>query len=133
MSSKIQKYKIKVSRRGKVEEGVFEALDEATARNMARKELGGQIISTKKVISFNLLNETLTLNERQTLFQRLSAMSQSKIGASEALRLISATYSGNISRVSSQLMKYIERGSSYGEAMEAIGPPSFPKKCYCFN
>ena len=85
----------------------------------------GAVVSVKKKFSFGL-GRKLTSSERFIFLNRLSTMVSSKVGMGEALKLMTETFKGNISQVSSALHRRMEQGSELGDAMEDIGPAAFP-------
>lgn len=121
----MKKFEAKVVTRGnRVQTLALQANDESEARRSFKRS--GRIVTVKRKASFGL-TAALTPAERQIFFTRLSSMLSSRVGTSEALLLLRDTFSGSISRVSGQLLSYVQGGLDLPEAFERIGTPSFPQ------
>lgn len=93
-----------------------EAGDQLAAERVAARK--GQILSVKKRFSFDL-TPGMSSSERNTFMLRLSSMVGSKMSATEALRLLGTTFSGNIRKCALGMLVRIENGSSLADAIEA--------------
>lgn len=100
------------------------APDATAARRQAERL--GKVLTVRKKTNWNL-QRGLTLADRQIFFTRLSSMLASRVGTSEALRLIRDTFGGRIEEVSGKLLAYIETGDDLGSAIEKVGAPDFPE------
>ncbi len=118
-------YRVTVKyRNGKIETVNIHAENLSDARSYARRR--GTLISIKKGSALKLFEIPLLAEERQMFLQRLASMLASKLGTSEALDVIRNSFTGNIKKVSNQILEYMEAGSDLVEAIEKIGPPHFP-------
>lgn len=118
-------YRVTVKyRNGKIETVNIHAENLSDARSYARRR--GTLISIKKGSALKLFEIPLLAEERQMFLQRLASMLASKLGTSEALDVIRNSFTGNIKKISNQILEYMEAGSDLVEAIEKIGPPHFP-------
>lgn len=86
----------------------------------------GRVVSVTKKRN-PLFTQGLTPAERQMLFTRLAAMLASRVGVSDALRLIRETFTGRIAAVAGKLHERIEAdGEGLAEAIASVGMPHFP-------
>lgn len=85
----------------------------------------GNVLSIKERSRFRF-TIGLTPQERQILFARLATMLNSRVGTSEALRVLRDSFGGRISRVSGKLLAEIEAGADLPQALERVGMPNFP-------
>lgn len=94
----------------------IDAPDEAAAERSARRK--GSVIAIKRRFSVDL-TPGMNHAERNTFMSRLSSMVGSKMGAADALRLISTSFSGRIKTAAAQMLQRIEDGMSLPEAIDA--------------
>ncbi len=99
------------------------ARNEAEAKAHAQKL--GRVVEIKKEIGINF-SPALSPSDRQIFFARLSAMLSSRVGTSEALRLLRDNFSGKIQEVSSRLLTLVEGGDDLSTAIAKVGSPDFP-------
>jgi len=120
----LKRFEAKVVTRGnRVQTVAIQAANEAEARATFKRS--GRVVTLKRKTNFSMGN-ALTPAERQIFFARLGAMLSSRVGTSESLQLLRDTFGGNISRVSGQMLSYVQAGLDLPEAFERIGSPSFP-------
>lgn len=93
-----------------------EAVDEQNAERIAARK--GQVISIKRKYSFDIV-PGMSASERNTFMLRLSSMVGSKMAATEALRLLSTTFSGNIKKAAAGMLTKIENGMSLADAIDS--------------
>lgn len=118
-------FEAKVRVRGnEVRTMAIQAKSEPEARRQIAKV--GRVVSLHKKMSFQI-SRGMTLEERQIFFTRLSAMLKSRVGTSEALRLMRDTFTGKIQDISGQLLGHVENGADFADALGAIGHPDFPE------
>lgn len=93
-----------------------DASDLDSAKRVASRT--GRVLSAKR--SFHLdITPGMNASERYTFMVRLSSMVGSKVGTAEALRLIIATFSGNVRRAAQEMLGRIEDGMDIPQAMDA--------------
>src|SRR5690606_21113000 len=102
----------------------IQARSEDEAKSQVKR--AGRLISFKRKIHVDLCRG-LYPADRQIFFSRRFSMLSSKVGTSEALRLIRDTFSGEIQEVTGRMLTYIETGDDLPVAMEKIGQPDFPQ------
>ena len=118
-------YKLKIRlRTGTVREIEIVAADEQTAMNLGRRQ--GRVLSVTKVRQY-MFAKVLSPADRYTFFIRLSSMLASKVGTSDALKLMRDTFTGKIREISSRLMDLVESGEDLAGAFSKIGQPDFPE------
>lgn len=118
-------YEAKVrGRNNEVRTMMLQAKSEEEAMRQVAKV--GRVVSFKKKVSFEV-SRGLTHGERAIFFTRLSAMLKSRVGTSDALRLMRDTFSGKIQETAGRLLNHVENGANLAEAIEAIGEPDFPE------
>ena len=118
-------YKLKIRlRTGTVREVEIVAADEQTAMNLGRRQ--GRVLSVSKVRQY-MFAKVLSPADRYTFFIRLSSMLASKVGTSDALKLMRDTFSGKIREISSRLLDLVESGEDLAGAFSKIGQPDFPE------
>lgn len=93
-----------------------EAGDEIGAERIASRK--GQVLSVKRRFSIDL-KPGMSASERNTFMLRLSSMVGSKMAATEALRLLSTTFSGNIRKCAADMLQKIEDGMSLADAIDS--------------
>jgi general secretion pathway protein F len=121
----VRPYKLKIRlRTGTVREIEIVAADEQTAMNLGRRQ--GRVLSVTKVRQY-MFAKVLSPADRYTFFIRLSSMLASKVGTSDALKLMRDTFTGKIREISSRLMDLVESGEDLAGAFSKIGQPDFPE------
>jgi len=116
-------YEGKVKVRNKMRSVEIQARNQDEAReHIARM---GRVVSFKRKFSMDI-SRGLTPADRQIFFTRVSAMLASKVGTSDALRLMRDTFTGKIQEVSARLLNYVESGDDFSAAVERVGNPDFP-------
>lgn len=103
---------------------IFAATKQEAISKARRK---GRVLSINRKWGFSLTGGKLKLEERQVFLQRLSTMQECRVGASEALKLLETTFTGNIRKVSNEMLRYVQQGDDIPTAMKQIGQPRFPK------
>jgi len=119
---KIKKFIASVEVKRKIKKVVIEAETIEIAQKRARGM--GKVISVEAKRGFDF-EISMDGGERQIFLQRLSAMLSSRVGAGEALSLMSGTFKGPISNVAGRMLKFVEAGDSIGQAMIKIGEKHF--------
>lgn len=112
-----------IDRRSKLRDVEINARSMEEARIQALNH--GRIIKISKTMAFGFKRK-LTSSERFIFLNRLSTMVSSKVGMGEALALMTNTFKGNISQVSSALHRRMEEGLDLDVAMEDLGEACFP-------
>lgn len=116
-------YEAKVrNKTGQIQAMRTQARSENEARSRFRRS--GQVISQRKKAQ-SRFNVGLSDSERQVFFMRLSSMLSSRVGTSQALTIISTTFSGRIQEVAGRILNYVETGSNLDEAIAQVGAPDF--------
>ena len=116
-------YEGKVKVRNKMRSVEIQARNQDEAReHIARM---GRVVSFKRKFSMDI-SRGMTPADRQIFFTRVSAMLASKVGTSDALRLMRDTFTGKIQEVSARLLNYVESGDDFSAAVERVGNPDFP-------
>ena len=116
-------YEGKVKVRNKMRSVEIQARNQDEAReHIARM---GRVVSFKRKFSMDI-SRGMTPADRQIFFTRVSAMLASKVGTSDALRLMRDTFTGKIQEVSARLLNYVESGDDFSSAVERVGNPDFP-------
>lgn len=110
------KYEVKYIKNRKTNVIVIDAASEEKLKRSFTKK-GQKIISLKKKSSIDF-SFGLTPDERYTFLTRLSSMVGSKLGTSQALRIMAENFTGNIKKVSSKLLNQIETGTDLATAIE---------------
>lgn len=100
------------------------AEDESAAMSVARRN--GRVLSLARKRQWGVV-KALTPADRQIFFTRLSAMLASRVGTSDALKLMRDTFSGQIKVVSGRLLNLVESGDDLAGAFAKIGAPDFPE------
>jgi len=100
----------------------IDARDEIDAERIAAKR--GTVIGVKKRFSLDL-QRGMNAAERNTFMLRLSSMVGSKMGATDALRLLNTTFSGKIRDAAGLMLQRIEQGMTLHDAIE-IDRKNFP-------
>lgn len=85
----------------------------------------GQVLKVSRVFTF--VSKRMSLADRLIFFQRLSSMLASRVGASEALRIMEESFSGSIRDAARMLRNRIMSGEELHEAMSSVGPRYFPE------
>lgn len=111
-------------RSGEIKTMEVVAENEAAAMSIARRN--GRVLGLTKKVQFGMV-KALTPADRQIFFTRLSAMLASRVGTSDALRLIRDTFSGKIKEVSGRLLNFVESGDDLAGAFQKVGAPDFPE------
>jgi general secretion pathway protein F len=112
------------ARNGSVRESEVIAENLAAAQALGRRQ--GFVLSAVPVRSFGP-RKVFAAADRQIFFIRLSAMLGSRVGTSDALKLMRDTFSGKIREVSSRLLDLVESGEDLAGAFVKIGAPDFPE------
>ena len=103
-----------VSAEGVIRNHEIEASTFEQARYSA--ERFGQVVTLKK--SFNIdLSTGMSVTERHSFMLRLAAMLSGNLSVSEALKLISASFSGKIQKCARGLLTRLESGMEFDEAV----------------
>lgn len=99
----------------------------ATSLEQARKEAArhGRVLSVQKARMH--VGGRMSIADRTIFFQRLAAMVASRVGMSEALKIIHESFSGSIRIAAGLLSNHISAGASLPEAMKAAGGRYFPE------
>jgi general secretion pathway protein F len=86
----------------------------ADARTLGMRK--GVVVKVKR--QFNIVaGNSLSQSDRFIFLTRLASMIKSRVGVSEALRLMETSFSGNIKRVAADLFRQIENGVSLADAI----------------
>lgn len=93
-----------------------EAGDDVGAERAAARK--GQVLSVKRRYALDLA-PGMTSSERNTFMLRLSSMVGSKMAATEALRLMASSFSGNIRKAALAMLERIENGMNLADAIDA--------------
>lgn len=101
----------------------FSAKNQAEALASAARV--GTVLSLKERSKFRF-TIGLSPRERQILFSRLASMLNSRVGTSDALRVLRDSFTGRISAVSGKLLAEVEAGADLPQAFERVGMPNFP-------
>lgn len=118
-------YRLKIRlRTGTVRDMEVVAADESAAAALGRRQ--GRVMSVTRVRQFAFA-KVLSPAERQIFFTRLSAMLGSKVGTSDALKLMRDTFTGKIREVSGRLLDMVEGGDDLAGAFGKVGAPDFPE------
>lgn len=117
------RYKAKVKTPTGVKTIEIQARNDSDARRALESQ--GRILAFSKTHTLGL-DLGLSPVDRQTFYSRMSAMLQSRVGTSEALRLMRDTFTGRIQEVSNRLLLQVESGADFGTALERVGAPDFP-------
>jgi general secretion pathway protein F len=118
-------FKVKVrTRTGAVRDLDVVATDKASAMALGRRQ--GMVLSAEKIRSFGF-SKVFQPADRQIFFTRLSAMLGSRVGTSDALKLLRDNFGGKIRDVSSRLLDLVESGDDLAAAFVKIGAPDFPE------
>lgn len=112
------------SRTGEVRVMEIVADDLQAAMSLARRN--GRVLSLKRKVNWGVV-KALTPADRQIFFTRLSAMLASRVGTSDALRLMRDHFHGQIKAVSGRLLNFVEAGDDLSGAFEKVGAPDFPE------
>lgn len=119
-------FKVKVRAPG----GKIQLIEVPAETAQAAREYGrrtGTVLAVSKVSALSA-GAALSSTDRQILFSRLAAMLKSRVGTSEALRLMRDTFKGAVGRICGRLLSSIETsGADLADAFEKIGPPDFPR------
>jgi general secretion pathway protein F len=119
---KIKKFVASIEIQRKINKVIIESESIDIAKRRAKSM--GKVISIEPKRGFDF-EIPMDAGERQILLQRLSAMLASRVGAGEALSLMTNTFSGPISKVSGRMLKFVEAGDSIGQAMTKVGTKHF--------
>lgn len=112
------------TRTGQVRTMEVVAENDVAAMALARRN--GRVLTLTRKRQFGVV-KALTPADRQIFFTRLSAMLASRVGTSDALRLIRDTFSGKIKEVAGRLLNFVESGDDLAGAFEKVGAPDFPE------
>lgn len=94
----------------------IDAGDQVNAERIAGRQ--GQVLSVKRRFALDLA-PGMSASERNTFMLRLSSMVGSKMSATESLRLLSTTFSGNIKKTAAGMLARIESGMSLADAIDS--------------
>ena len=109
------RYNLRISSpRGGVKNIKIEAPSEKDARDLGARQ--GRVIAASRDWSIDLV-PGMSAGERYTWMLRMSSMLGSKVPTGDALRLMSASFGGNIGKASRQMLERVEAGSTLHEAM----------------
>lgn len=108
----------------KVVTAIVSAPTKAAAMNEAARR--GQAIGAEPASSGGRWSK-MTVQDRQIFFQRLSSMLASKVGTSEALEIMHASFNGIIRDAARMLLDQLKAGASLHDAMTEAGPRYFPE------
>ena len=117
-------FNAKVLNRGVVSVVTISALNRKQAMDSARKH--GQVVNLSSSSGGSLFKR-LTVADRVLFFQRLASMLTAKVGLSEALEVIHASFTGSVRDAAHILHVNILQGMSLSEAMAIAGPSYFPE------
>jgi general secretion pathway protein F len=93
-----------------------EAPDDSSAERIASRK--GTVLSKKRQMKTDL-SRGMSSSDRNTFMLRLAAMVGSKVPASQALKLLSETFSGKIKQCATQMGERIAQGMSLADAIAA--------------
>lgn len=100
------------------------AVDKDSAHRYASRT--GRVVAIKKKSAW-ATGAVLSAADRQIFFSRVAAMLKSKVGTSEALRLMRDTFKGPVGRMCGRMLTMVEAsGIDLATSLERIGPPNFP-------
>lgn len=115
--------KIKVG--SKLKEVSLLADNQPEAMSMAKRQ--GRVISIKRTARFaSLFDRGMSSAERIIFLRRLSTMVRSRVGMGESLKIMRVAFKGPVARVSDELLKLVESGSDFGDALMDMRK-DFPK------
>lgn len=102
------------------DEGVRKFKIDAPDQNAAERRASqhGQVLNIKRKFDMDI-TRGMSASERNTFMLRLSSMVGSKMSATESLRLLASTFSGNIKKCAVGLLEKIEQGNSLADAIDA--------------
>lgn len=101
---------------------VVEARDRATAERLVRRR--GAILSLERKFELGI-KTGMSVAERHTFMVRMSSMVGSRVGTTEALKLIAQNFGGRIRACAQSLLEKVEAGLDLPSAMEN-DPRNFP-------
>lgn len=117
-------YRAKVRVKRAMETVVLLANSREEALEKASKK--GRVMSIKRSSGLASVFATgMVPSDRIVFLRRLAAMIRSKVGTSNALRIMAETFSGRVSKVSNTLLSYVENGEDFTEALDSM-PKDFP-------
>lgn len=112
----------------KTKEGISKINISAPTVLMATKEAGklGKVLEIRKsyALAFDI---KMTISERSIFLERLASMIASKVGVSDALKIIVDSFSGTIRQAAQELLLHIEAGSTIQDAFERSSSRFFPE------
>ena len=121
----MKSYRLKIRlRTGTVRDLEVVAADEQAAAALGRRQ--GRVLSVVRVRQYALVR-AISPADRQIFFSRLSAMLASRVGTSDALKLMRDNFTGKIREVSGRLLDLVEGGEDLAGAFAKIGAPDFPE------
>lgn len=109
-------YKANIIVKGNLRQTVIIADDEVTARRQAKRQ--GRVVRLKKrnpLLQF--FEPRMRPDERIVFLQRLGMMIRSRLGMSDALKVMRSAFSGSVRRVADELLRRVEQGADFGEAV----------------
>ena len=96
--------------------------DTEYAKRIASRQ--GRVASVTRKVNFDIL-PGMSPAERYIFLMRMSSMVTAKVSTSEALRLMKASFGGNIRKASQAMLNQVENGLDIPSAMES-DPKNFP-------
>jgi general secretion pathway protein F len=119
-------YSVKLrNRQGQIKDIAITATSEKEAKTIISRQ--GKVIRVTRINRWDF-SKPLSSADRQMLFTRLSSMLVSKVGTSEALRLMRDTFQGKVAQVAGKLLIQVESGGEeLATAIASVGAPDFPK------
>lgn len=112
------------TRQNRVKSVDFQARNADEARQHIQRM--GRVLVFRRKVGMDF-HRGMSPAERQIFFARMSTMLSSKVGTSDALRLMRDTFSGPIQAVAARLLTYVESGDDFAGAVERVGSPDFPE------
>ena len=100
------------------------AVDAAAASSIAQRS--GRVLAVTLRRRYGW-RKSLSAQDRQIFFARLSAMLASRVGVSDSLKLIRDTFGGKIQEVAGRLLNFVEAGDDLGGAFAKVGAPEIPE------
>jgi general secretion pathway protein F len=121
----MKNFEIKVKGKdGVVRTSEVMAKSKEEAERLGRRN--GRVVGVRPKMNFGF-GRAMSQEDRQVFFARLSAMLASRVGTSDALKLLRDTFSGKIQEVSGRLLTYVEGGEDLAGAIGRVGSPDFPE------
>lgn len=118
-------FHVRVRTQKKVENLQISAESSEAAVSLGGRQ--GRVLSVKRAGRLSgLFKRGMNSDERIIFLRRLSTMVRSRVGLGESLKIMRTAFRGAISRVSLDLMKHVEAGTDFEEALINM-PKDFPQ------